>query len=100
MSTDPNSSDECKLTCQVAVTNGLGLHARVAARIAETVSRYNCQVVLAKDGQEAEADSVLSLLTLDAPVGSTITVTAWGQEASAVLDEINRMFVSGFGERE
>lgn len=87
-----------KLHREFHVNNSLGLHARVAARIAQTVGGYQCQVLLGKDGMQADAASVLSILTLDAPQGSTLTVEAGGLEAGEALAALEELFLSGFGE--
>lgn len=92
------SCHEDTLQCQLEVNNSLGLHARVAARIAETVQRYDCQVVLCKDGLEADGASVLSILALDAPLGSTIVVQAKGKSARQALEALRGLFKSAFGE--
>lgn len=83
---------------QLVVANSLGLHARVAARIAETVQKYDCQVVLKKDGAVADGGSILSILTLDAPVGSSLHLEAHGSQACQALDELVGLFESRFGE--
>ncbi|MFH1058587.1 MAG: 16S rRNA (cytidine(1402)-2'-O)-methyltransferase [Pseudomonadota bacterium] len=89
---------ESILRCELTVGNSLGLHARVAARIAETVQRFNSQVVLGKDGLEADGGSVLSILALDAPQGSRLIVLAKGEQAQEALDALQDLFASGFGE--
>ncbi|MFZ5585741.1 MAG: 16S rRNA (cytidine(1402)-2'-O)-methyltransferase [Thermodesulfobacteriota bacterium] len=86
------------LRCELTVGNSLGLHARVAARIAETVQRFDSQVVLGKDGLEADGGSVLSILALDAPQGSRLSVLAKGAEAQAAVDALRALFASDFGE--
>ena len=82
----------------LSVINGLGLHARAAARIAQTVDKFDCQVKLKKDSLEVEADSVLSILTLDAPMGSKLRVEARGPEAAQALEALEALFARGFGE--
>ena len=83
---------------ELAVVNGLGLHARVAARIAETIKQFDCTVILYKDGLEAEGDSVLSILTLDAPAGSRLLARAKGDQAEEVLSALEALFSERFGE--
>jgi phosphotransferase system HPr (HPr) family protein len=83
---------------ELSVNNGLGLHARVAARIAETIKQYDCTVILSKDGLEAEGDSVLSILTLDAPVGSILLAKAQGDQAEEALSALENLFAERFGE--
>ncbi len=83
---------------ELAVTNSLGLHARAAAKVTETVARFACSVVLVKDGVEADASSVLSILTLDAPQGSSLMVQARGPQAGKALDALEQLFADLFGE--
>jgi 16S rRNA (cytidine1402-2'-O)-methyltransferase len=83
---------------ELPVENGLGIHARAAARIAETLQGYECQVRLAKGDNEADATSVLSILTLDAPRGSTLWAKAWGPQAAEALEALENLFSDRFGE--
>jgi phosphotransferase system HPr (HPr) family protein len=80
------------------VSNSLGLHARAAAKISQTVAQYQCSVRLLKDQVEADAASVLSILGLDAPQGSTILAQAQGPQAGPVLDALEQLFGGLFGE--
>ena len=52
------------LTRQVKVVNDLGLHARSAAMIAKAVQAAESAVWVVKDGQAADAASIIDLLTL------------------------------------
>ena len=83
---------------ELAVINGLGLHARVAARIAETIKKFDCTVNLIKGDIEVEGDSVLSILTLDAPAGSRLLARAQGEQAEEVLGALEALFSERFGE--
>ncbi len=84
---------------ELEVTHALGLHARVAARIAEAVQALDCRVTLGKDGREADAASVLSVLTLDAPAGSTLTVRAQGPQAEEAVATLARLLTGDFGDQ-
>ena len=83
---------------ELDVLNDLGIHARVAARIAATLQQFDCEVILMKDQVEAEGDSILSILTLDAPKGSTIIATACGSQAEEALQALQSLFASRFGD--
>ncbi len=85
---------------RLSVINGLGLHARAAARIAETVQAFDCQVMLSKDGNQADGSSVLSLLTLDAPQGCQLLAQASGPQALEALDALEALFGQRFGEEK
>ena len=83
---------------ELTVANSLGLHARAAAKITETVSRFQAEVVLVKGGEEADAASVLSILGLDAPKGSLVLARASGPQAAEVLVALDELFANLFGE--
>ena len=46
------------------ITNQLGIHARVAAKLVETANRFQSEVFLEKDGVEVNGRSILGILTL------------------------------------
>lgn len=93
-----DESKDLQLEAKLAVVNTLGLHARAAAKIAETAACFECRITLHKDGIEADADSVLAILGLDAPKGTSLTVRAAGAGADSAMDAISRLFSEGFGE--
>ena len=62
----------------VTIGNQLGLHARVATALVQTMKRHTCQVTVAKDGMEVDARSVLGLLLLAATPGAELIIRAQG----------------------
>lgn len=85
-----------ELTETVRISDPLGLHARPAARLAETAHRFSSSIVLSHHGAEADASSILDVLTLAAGPGSEITVRVCGPDAEAALENI-RMFFGDSG---
>ncbi len=75
----------------LTVTNKLGIHARVATMMVQTMRKYSSQVTLAKDGVEVDARSVLGLLLLAATPGSEVLVRARGTDCQEVIQEISRL---------
>jgi phosphocarrier protein HPr len=75
----------------LTVGNRLGLHARVATMMVQTMRNYSCQVTLVKDGVEVDARSVLGLLLLAASPGSEILVRAQGLDSMEAINEISRI---------
>jgi phosphocarrier protein HPr len=75
----------------LTVGNKLGLHARVATTMVQTMRNYSCQVTLVKDGVEVDARSVLGLLLLAASPGSEIVVRAQGLDSMEAINEISRI---------
>lgn len=84
----------------VLVRNRLGLHARAAARLVRTASRFDADVRLERADRSATADakSILSVLLLAAARGTQMRLTASGADAEAAIDAISELFATGFGE--
>lgn len=81
----------------VVVGNETGLHARPAALVAATARRFAADVRLVKDGREANARSVVSIMALEIGGGDSITVTARGENAAEAVAEIENTLKSGLG---
>jgi phosphocarrier protein len=80
------------------ITNRLGIHARVAARIVETVRRFQAEIYLEKDGVEVNGRSILGILTLYCPRGSRVTIRSEGDDASEAIEALGRLIEDKFGE--
>ena len=82
----------------LTICNRRGLHARSSARFVKCVAEYNAEVKVRRDGQEVSGASIMGLLMLGAARDSQIEVSAEGQDAGAVLDALEALVNSGFGE--
>ena len=82
----------------VVINNPLGLHARSAAKIAALVKNVKSNVWIIKDGEKADASSVIEILTLACAQGSKITVTVDDQADVNILNDLVHLVESGFGE--
>lgn len=91
-----NSSN--KLSRHVTIVNDLGLHARSAAKIAKLVQNVKSNVWIIKDGERADASSIIDILTLACPKGTKITLTIDDQSDLGILNKLAQMIESGFGE--
>jgi len=91
-----NASNE--LSRQVIIVNDLGLHARSAAKIAKLAQNVKSNVWIIKDGERADASSIIEILTLTCPKGTKITLTIDDQADLGILNELVQMIESGFGE--
>jgi phosphocarrier protein FPr len=72
----------------VVITADAGLHARPAATIAATVRRFESDVRLVKQGREANARSVVSIMMLEVGHGDTVTVVARGADAGVAAHAV------------
>lgn len=89
-----------KFVRKLEIKNKLGLHARAAALLVQTVNRFSAEVKISKDGQVADGRSIMGLLTLAATQGSKIQVEARGKDAEPALRAIERLLEKKFHENE
>jgi phosphocarrier protein HPr len=81
----------------VALPATVDLHARPAADFVRTAMGFTSQITVAAGDREADAKSLLAILALGAKRGSTLRLTADGDDADAALDALSGC-VSGFSE--
>jgi phosphocarrier protein HPr len=82
----------------VTLVNKTGLHARPAKVFARAAAAQSCAVTVSKGDREANAKSVLSVLTLDCLAGDEITIRTEGDGADQALQELVALVESGIGE--
>ncbi len=87
-----------KISKRLEFKNRLGLHARAAALLVQTVSRFSSEVKISKDGQVVDGRSIIGLLTLGAAKGSRVRVEAKGKDAEESLRAIEELFKKRFHE--
>ncbi|MFN7699074.1 MAG: HPr family phosphocarrier protein [Deltaproteobacteria bacterium] len=80
------------------IVNELGLHARAATRLVQLASRHQSEIELERDGQRANAKSVMGVLLLCCSRGTQLKVHAAGVDAPEALEAIGALIASGFGE--
>jgi phosphocarrier protein len=85
----------------LAIVNTRGLHARASRKLAELALSYDdTRIVVRRDGEEADARSLMDLMMLGAGLGSEIEVEAQGPAAAAALDAIEALLAAKFHEGE
>lgn len=89
-----------KIRKKLQIQNKLGLHARAAALLVQTVNRFSADVRISKDGQTVDGRSIMGLLTLAAAQGSRIQIEAEGKEAPEALCAIESLLEKKFHEAE
>jgi len=82
------------------IINKKGLHARASAKFVQTVERFDANVRVTRGGETVGGTSIMGLMMLAAAPGTTITVEASGNEASAAMDAIAKLVSTGFGEQD
>ncbi|TPP07325.1 HPr family phosphocarrier protein [Rhizobium glycinendophyticum] len=86
------------LARELLIINKRGLHARASAKFVQTVSGFDAHVTVSKDGTSVGGTSIMGLMMLAASPGCSISVTASGNDAEAVLDALTALVADRFGE--
>ncbi len=94
VSPPPTSAREAQLT----LTNAAGLHARPAGLFVQTAARFQAQVQVLARGRQAEAISIMGVLSLGARQGDTITLRASGEQADAAIEALSELVRANFYE--
>jgi len=90
------ADDRAEKTLQIQ--NDLGLHARAGTKFVQIASKFPCEITVTKGGSEVNGKSILSLLTLMAPKGTTITIRARGERAADAVAALAQLIEDKFGE--
>lgn len=78
------------------ITNKLGIHARPAAQLVKTANKFDADITIEKDGEEADGKSIMGLMMLAAGHGSVLTVTTEGDDADGALAAIGDLIQRDF----
>jgi phosphocarrier protein HPr len=80
------------------IKNKLGLHARPAAKLVGVSNQYESEIFFERDGCEVDGKSLLDILTMACPRGSTITIRAEGSDAIEAVAALGKVIEDKFGE--
>jgi len=82
------------------IVNRLGLHARAAAKLVRLAGRFESEITLRRDGQEADAKSIMAVMMLGATTGTELELEASGEDAQQALESLRTLISERFGEDE
>jgi phosphocarrier protein HPr len=91
-------AEEDRAEKTIQIQNELGLHARAGTKFVQIASKFPCEIVVIKATNEVNGKSILSLLTLMAPRGTTITIRARGERADEAIAALAALIDDKFGE--
>ncbi len=84
----------------VTVKNKFGLHARPAALIVTTASKYQSEFFISKDGVRVNGKSIMGVMMLAAEMGSELLLELDGLDEEQAIDAIIQVIDSKFGESD
>jgi len=83
---------------ELIVQNKMGIHARPAAMIVRVTNRFKAEVFVEKDDEQVNGKSIMGLMMLAAAKGTKVKFIANGDDAAAMLAEIEALFTKKFDE--
>ena len=78
--------------------NRAGVHARPAAEFVKLAGGFAANVTIEKDGLKVNGKSIMGVLMLAAEQGSTLKLTASGEDAEAAVEALADLVKRGFEE--
>jgi phosphocarrier protein HPr len=81
----------------LTVHHEVGLHARPAALFVQTAKQFGSAITVTHGEREANAKSILSVLTLGVDQGAVITLYAEGEDADQALEALEALVEDNFG---
>lgn len=82
----------------VVVLNATGVHMRPSGLIAKTAQMFESRITLRKQGDAADAKSIMEVMALGMMTNDFIDVEVDGPDETLAAEEIVRIFKDKFGE--
>ncbi|MBP7494787.1 MAG: HPr family phosphocarrier protein [Spirochaetales bacterium] len=83
---------------EVIIKNRAGIHARPAALIVQTASKFNSKIHMIKDNEKINAKSIMGIITLGAGYNSKIRIQAEGTDEQEAVNALAELFDRRFEE--
>jgi phosphocarrier protein HPr len=83
---------------ELIVQNKMGIHARPAAMIVRITNKFKAEVFVEKDEEQVNGKSIMGLMMLAAGKDSKVKFIVTGDDAAAMLAEIEGVFTRKFDE--
>jgi phosphocarrier protein len=95
---NPSANRDGAIVRIMPITNQKGLHARASAKFVQTVEKFDAIVRVTRGNETVGGTSIMGLMMLAAAPGTTITVEATGVQALDVINALEKLLSSRFGE--
>ena len=88
------------MTCslEVEVPNRLGMHARPCAEFVKLAGGFSSSILVTRNEMRVNGKSIMGVLMLAAEKGSSLTITADGDDAAEAVEALARLVRGGFDE--
>lgn len=82
-------------TTTVTIVDEVGLHARPAAKFVKLAKTFASQITVHKGDRQANAKSILRVLTLEANRGDELRIDAEGDDADEAVRRLHDLLAGG-----
>ncbi|MCB1691948.1 MAG: HPr family phosphocarrier protein [Pseudomonadales bacterium] len=82
------------------IVNKLGLHARAAGKLVQVAQNYGARVEITSEHHKANGKSIMSVLMLQAGIGTQVEIIVEGDDEREAMDAILGLIEDKFGEGE
>ncbi len=82
----------------VKIKNRAGIHARPAALLVQTASRFKSKIFIEKETDRINGKSIMGIITLGAAYETPLKLIAEGEDEAAAIDALVHLFDSKFEE--
>ena len=83
-------------TKKVTITHNLGLHLRSAGALVQIATPFSCEITIQNGNIIANGKSIMSVLSLAAPCGTELEVSAAGSDAEEAVEAIVELIENNF----
>ncbi|MGB0466334.1 MAG: HPr family phosphocarrier protein [Pontibacterium sp.] len=85
---------------KLEIINKLGLHARAAAKLTHTTSRFASDIKISKADRQVDGKSIMSVMMLAASKGTELKFNIEGEDEQAAMDAVEVLINNRFDEDE
>ena len=83
---------------EFVINNKLGLHARPAAMFVKLANTFDAEIWVGNEDDEVNGKSIMRLMMFAAASGTTISISAEGDDALAAVSALGDLVEGGFDE--
>jgi phosphocarrier protein HPr len=85
-------------TATATIVNKRGLHARASAKFVEMACSFQSEITVTREGNSVSGRSIMGLMMLAAPLGSSLEIAAIGPDARDAIAALATLIAAGFHE--
>lgn len=82
----------------IEITNRTGIHARPASLIVQKASEFDAQILIIKDNKEANAKSIMGIMSLGISQSTKITIKTDGPDEEQAIKELKKLIKENINE--